>query len=221
MAAVFAAAAQTPITSVVILFEMTGDYRIIGPLVTAVGIASLVAHLRGRETIYTIKLQRRGLDILTPTRPDPLARIRVGEVMTHRVVTLDETLPLHAVLDHIRQHPYTSVPVMEGDRTLIGIPGYEELRRVLLSGQSDGALRARDVMRSSPPVCYPDESLAAAMQRFRAAGAGRLPGVARDAPTALLGVISRSDLLAAYERAMMNASQNAKSLSAQKSENPC
>ncbi len=211
MAAVFAAAAQTPITSVLILFEMTGDYRIILPLMTAVGIASLVAHLLGHETIYTIKLRRRGIDILTPAHADPLARIRVSEVMTRRVVTLDAALPLAAVLDQIRRHPYTSFPVTNGNRTLVGILGYTELRALLLSGQSDGGLRARDVMRASPPVCYPDETLTAAMERFRATGAGRLPVVARDNPEVLLGVISRSDLLTAYERVVLNTAQRTQS----------
>ncbi len=203
MAAVFAGAAQTPITSVLILFEMTGDYRIILPLMTAVGISSLVSHFLGRETIYTIKLRRRGIDILAPPRPDPLARIRVADVMVREVVTLDERLPFRTILEHLRRYPFTSFPVTDGNNALVGILGYDELREAFTSERPEGALSARDLMRSPPPVSYPDETLTEVMEKFRVTGAGRLPVVSRESPTTLLGVISHSDLLAAYERAVL------------------
>ncbi|HSB70029.1 MAG TPA: chloride channel protein [Candidatus Methylomirabilis sp.] len=204
MAAVFAGAAQTPITSVLILFEMTGDYRIILPLMTAVGISSLVSHFLGRETIYTIKLRRRGIDILAPPRPDPLAQIRVADVMVRQVVTLRAALPLPAILEHLRQHPFSSFPVTDGNNALVGILGYSELREVLTSERPEGALSARDLMRSPPPVSYPDETLTEVMEKFRLTGAGRLPVVSREQPTILLGVISHSDLLTAYQRAAVD-----------------
>jgi CIC family chloride channel protein len=66
MGAVFAGAAQAPLTSILIIFEMTGDYRIILPLMTAVLVSTLVAHHVSRHTIYTLKIHRRGLDISGP-----------------------------------------------------------------------------------------------------------------------------------------------------------
>jgi CIC family chloride channel protein len=206
MAAVFAGAAQTPITSVLILFEMTGDYRIILPLMTAVGVSSLVSHFLSRETIYTLKLRRRGIDILKPAPPDPLAQLRVADVMVRQIVTLDEAVPLRSILDLLREHPYTSFPVTNGNRRLVGILGYDELRRVLTSDHPDGALSARDLMRVPPPVSFPDETLSQVVARFRMNGVGRLPVVSREEPEVLLGVISHSDLLTAYERAVLDKS---------------
>ncbi|TCK26838.1 chloride channel protein [Pseudonocardia endophytica] len=63
MAAVFAGAAHAPITAVLIVFELTGDYPIILPLMAAVALATGVSHLISRENIYTLKLVRRGVDI--------------------------------------------------------------------------------------------------------------------------------------------------------------
>lgn len=73
MGATFGGGADAPITAILILFEMTGDYRIILPLMTAVVISTLVSHVISPETIYTIKLRRRGIDILilAARRPDP------------------------------------------------------------------------------------------------------------------------------------------------------
>jgi CIC family chloride channel protein len=206
MAAVFAGAAQAPITSIIILFEMTGDYRIILPLMTAVVISSLVSHVLSPETIYTIKLRRRGIDILAPRRPDPLAQVRVGDVMTRDVISVKEDLPFPDLLEELRRHPFSSLPVMDGDGRLAGVLGYSELRDVLTSEPPDRSLAARDLMRAPPPVCYPEDTLTDVTETFRLANIGRLPVVTREAPDRLVGVVSHTDVLAAYERLVLGRS---------------
>ncbi|HWT83732.1 MAG TPA: CBS domain-containing protein, partial [Candidatus Methylomirabilis sp.] len=155
-----------------------------------------------QETIYTIKLRRRGIDIFKPAQSDPLSRIRVADVMVHQVVSLDEGLPLRAILERLH-HPFSSFPVTDGNNALVGILGYSELRGVLTSEHPDETLTAHDLMQAPAPVSYPDESLTEIMERFTVTGAGRLPVVSRENPTMLLGVISHSDLLAAYQRAVL------------------
>ena len=63
MGAVFAGAARAPITAVLILFELTGEYTIIHPLMIAVVFSTLVSRLLAHDTIYTSKLTRRGVDL--------------------------------------------------------------------------------------------------------------------------------------------------------------
>jgi CIC family chloride channel protein len=202
MGATFGGAAHAPITAILILFEMTGDYRIILPLMTAVVISTLVSHVISPETIYTIKLRRRGVDILAARRPDPLAQVRVADVMARDPIRLQSTLPFRAVLDYLRRHPFTSFPVVDGDSRLVGILGYSELREALTADSPPEARTAGDLMRSPPPVSYPDETLTDVTEKFAASGVGRLPVVARDDRAALLGVVSHSDVLAAYQRAV-------------------
>ncbi|TIC82002.1 chloride channel protein [Nocardioides sp. GY 10127] len=80
MGAVFAGAARAPITAVVMLFELTGDYAIILPLMVAIVLATGLSHRLSKETIYTLKLARRGVDLLR--NPETIAvRRRVGDVM--------------------------------------------------------------------------------------------------------------------------------------------
>ncbi|MBS1884885.1 MAG: chloride channel protein, partial [Actinobacteria bacterium] len=71
MAAVFAAAGRAPITAVLIVFELTGDYSIILPLMLAVVVATGLSRLLSEDSIYTLKLRRRGIDIERPGRPGP------------------------------------------------------------------------------------------------------------------------------------------------------
>ena len=63
MAAAFVAAGRAPITAVIIIFELTGDYHVILPLMLAVVIATGVAALFGADSIYTLKLRRRGIEL--------------------------------------------------------------------------------------------------------------------------------------------------------------
>ncbi|MEZ5365032.1 MAG: chloride channel protein [Bryobacterales bacterium] len=69
MAAFFAAAAKAPTTSILILFEMTNDYRIMLPLMAAVVAATYVSHAQLPHSIYTLKLFQRG--ITYPYEPEP------------------------------------------------------------------------------------------------------------------------------------------------------
>ena len=67
MGAVFAGASRAPITAVVILFELTGEYSIILPMMLAIVLATGVSHLVSADTVYTRKLLRRGIDIEQPS----------------------------------------------------------------------------------------------------------------------------------------------------------
>lgn len=74
MAAVFAAASHAPIAAALIVFELTGQYAVILPLLVAVALATGLSHLISRDTIYTLKLLRRGIDIDGAAEPERLRR---------------------------------------------------------------------------------------------------------------------------------------------------
>lgn len=203
MAAVFGGAANAPITSIIIIFEMSGDYRIILPLMTSVVISTMISNFLGQDTIYTLKLRRRGIDILAPRGADPLARIRVADVMTREVVTVPDTLPLSDMLKRFRAHSFTSFPVVDGNRRMVGMLGYDEMREVLMSERQAENLTARDLMRSPPAAALPEETLSEVMGKMAREGVGRLPVVSRDDRTVVLGIISRRDVLGAYQRVVL------------------
>ncbi len=71
MGAVFAGAARAPITAVIIMFELTGEYSIILPLMAAIVLATGISHRLSRDTIYTLKLRRRGVDLDAPNARRP------------------------------------------------------------------------------------------------------------------------------------------------------
>lgn len=92
MAGVFAASAQAPVTAIMMLFEMTGDYNIILPLMITSVLAATVTGTLSKDSIYTLKLTRRGLQINRRRQADRMKAVSVGEaVETHRF-SLDASL---------------------------------------------------------------------------------------------------------------------------------
>ena len=82
MAAFFSGAAHAPVTAILIMFEMTGDYQIILPLMFATVISTIIAHAISPESIYTLKLTRRGIHLQEGKDLDVMQSINVGEAMT-------------------------------------------------------------------------------------------------------------------------------------------
>ena len=95
MGAVFAATARAPITGLIIIFELTGDYRIILPLMCAIVVATALSNQITKDTIYTLKLRRRGIDIDAPRTPSRMAQITVAEAMDQTPEPLKTDQPLH------------------------------------------------------------------------------------------------------------------------------
>lgn len=88
MAGVFAGSAQAPVTSIMMLFEMTDDYNMILPLMITSVLAATVTSTLSKDTVYTLKLVRRGLDIARLRQPDRMKAITVGEAVAKERITL-------------------------------------------------------------------------------------------------------------------------------------
>lgn len=100
MATVFAGSARAPITAIVMLFEMTGNYQLILPLMLATVVGATIASVIERESIYTYKLKRRGIDIIRKRSADRLSTILVEEAMRPLTLTVTDSM---RVLDAINQ----------------------------------------------------------------------------------------------------------------------
>ena len=198
MGAMFAGAAHAPITAVVILFEMTADYRIILPLMTAVVVSTLVAQLISRESIYTLKLRRRGIDISSPRHYDIPESISVDEVMTRGFATVRSDVHLAELIEMFATSSHHGFPVVDGLNRLVGIVTLADVERAELSAQAN--LKVSDIATTTVLTCFPDQSVGQVLHEFGAQDHGRIPVVSRNDPSQLVGVLRRSDIVKAYAR---------------------
>jgi len=204
MAAVFSGAARAPITSVLILFEMTQDYRIILPLMFATAVSTLVAGYLEPESIYTLKLSRRGLDVRARRDMDLMRTIPVEEAMTP-ISQMDTVTPDTSLRDLARLFQETShhgLPVVDKQGELYGVVTLADLEKAMKAGRLTGTVK--DICTTRVRTVFPDETLEDALRHFGALDVGRIPVVDRSNPKRLVGMLRRSDIIRAYSHALLD-----------------
>ena len=120
MGAVFAGAGRAPITAVLIIFELTGDYRIILPLMVAVVIATAVAALLSHDSIYTLKLRRRGIELRRKNTP-LMQRLTVADAMRQIPDPIPAEAQLPALVDRFATGRDQALPVIAEDGAYAGV----------------------------------------------------------------------------------------------------
>ena len=203
MAAVFSASAHAPVTAILILFELTGDYRIILPLMLTVVISTVLAQrLLHGESIYTLKLTRRGIRLQRGRDVDVMDAVLVQEVMTLNPPAVHKSMTLSELSNFFfRSHHHGVMVVDDGDR-LKGIVSLQDVERGM---RVDGweQLPVSEIMTVKPLLAYVDETIGSAMQRMATRDVGRLPVVERANPDVAVGLVRRTDIVRAYQLGML------------------
>ncbi len=212
MGALFAGASQAPMAAILLLFELTRDYRIIVPLMLACVISSLVFNSISRETIYTIKLAARGVRLRAGRDMGVLREVSVGEAMTPRVDSVRSTATVGDLVTLMQVTRHSSFPVLNESGNIVGLVSLDDIRNSDPEGRLNRTVL--EIMSQEIAPVYPDESLATIVERcYRNEDAALLPVVRRDRPDHLLGVLTRSDVLRAYNRALVQEDVNNETLS--------
>jgi CIC family chloride channel protein len=189
MGAVFAGAARAPITAVVILFELTGEYSIILPLMLAIVLATGVSHLLSHDTVYTRKLLRRGIDIDEPADAT-LRRRPVSDVMAPPPPPIEADASLRSVAARFASSGAGSLPVADSDGHYLGTLAAHDLMDALASGE-DTTINALTV--STAPLGL-SASIGDALKRLDS-GADAVPVQRADGE--IVGWVRHRDVLTA------------------------
>ncbi|HET6868316.1 MAG TPA: chloride channel protein [Solirubrobacteraceae bacterium] len=196
MGAVFAAAARAPITGVIIVFELTGDYKIILPLMFAIVVATALSNRLTHDTIYTLKLRRRGIDIDAPKARGLMANTSVLEAMgaPPRPLRLDQ--PGSEVIARFSTERSDSLPVTDATGVLLGVVAAVDLEQAVTRDSSQMRVVA-DLMREAPTV-RPEDSLEDGVAVLAAGDDEGIPVI--DAAGRLVGWLTHRRVLRTYRR---------------------
>ena len=210
MAAVFAAAGRAPLTAMLIVFEMSNDYQMILPLMAACMTASGLAQILHRDSIYTIRLTRRGIHFDQGHDLDIMQGVRVEEVMNKRPVTVCSDDSLASLFALFQETRYQGFPVVDGAGRLSGMVSMQDIHRTLQELEETGTgevslkdIKVGDVATKEVISAYTDEPIFMAIRKMTPRDLARLPVVERDDETRLVGLISRSEILKAYQLGLM------------------
>jgi CIC family chloride channel protein len=202
MAAVFSGAAHAPITAILILFEMTGDYHIILPLMLTTVMGTLVSRLISSESIYTLKLTRRGVHLGQGQDIDVMQSVSVRDAMTTEVDTVPLTMSLDELADEFSRSHHHGFPVVDGAGELAGVVSIQDLERAKTAGSINSRTVADIATREGLLVAYPYEPMWKALRRLSRRDVGRLPVVKEEGSRELIGAVRRSDIIRAYDQAI-------------------
>jgi len=200
MAALFSASARAPLTAMLIVFEMSNDYAMILPLMVAGVTASYFAQWLHHESIYTTKLARRGIRFFEGRDMDIMQGVKVSEVMKSRPVTIRDNASFSEVMALFQETNILGFPVLAENNTLQGIVTLQDIHRAQSDENfSSKGLKVADIAVEEPITVFPDEPIWAAIQKMAPRDIARLPVISRDGSKTLCGIISRSDILRAYD----------------------
>ena len=202
MAAVLAGTVHAPLTAILLLFEMTHDYRIILPLMFAVAVSLVLSRWMQKDSIYAVGLARKGVRLERGRDVDVLETLTVEEVMQPGGDVLHESDALDQADEYFTRTHHHGLPVVDAAGHLVGVLTVQDVDRAhgdaaLTEGVTVGDACSRDLL-----TAFPDETLDVALRRMSTRDIGRLPVVAREDPRRVLGVIGRVDLVRAYDLAL-------------------
>jgi CIC family chloride channel protein len=201
MAALLGSSVRAPLTGILLAFELTNDYGMVLPLMLATGVATFVADRVDADSIYTLPLRRRGIVYAEPEDVDILQTVRVGEVMTTDA-WVPADLPvadLKARLTDSRSHGFPVAEPRGDGLRLIGLVTVSDVAR---SDADPQLTTAGQVCTPRPVTVTPQDPVFRAMRRMASLDIGRLPVVAAEDHSELVGLVRRADVVKAYQRAL-------------------
>ena len=199
MAGMVAGAARAPLTAIFMVFELTDDYTIVPPLMLVTVLALYVSKRLTPYGLYDGWLARRGEHLAHGADQRLLERMRAADAMVRDAPTVDISATLAVITSTASRARHSAIPVLE-DGHLAGLIVYEDIRDVLLHrGDLASVLLAAD-LAGPVDVVTPADSLRVALSRMNARAVDAIPVVESEEERHYLGLLSRADLLAAYER---------------------
>jgi CIC family chloride channel protein len=199
MGALLAGTTHAPVTAILLIFELSGSYHIILPLLMACILSTITASLLKRGSIYSLKLLRRGVEISHGREQTILKRITVRDVMVSDVKSVLESAPMVKVVDLFRKFNLSCLSVVNHKGELVGMISFHDIAGAASEEEMSYLLIARDMADTKVDTVVPTDTLDKVLEKMEAEKVGQLPMVAEDGSGKLMGLVVERDVINAYE----------------------
>lgn len=204
MGAVLAAVVHGPLSSILILFEVTDQRNIILPAMLACVTATGVARLIFPDSVYTLTLRRRGVRVGTGVDLSVLRRITVEQVNLEPITTVPQTAPFDHLLQLTSNDGISDFVVVDEAGNFTGVVVSEDIKTALIEREAIPLLLAGDVVREDLPCLKNTDDLAGALETFSRHEVARLPVCLASNPNRVIGLLSRRELMSKYHQALQS-----------------
>jgi chloride channel protein, CIC family len=204
MGAVVAGAIHGPFTAIMIIFEMTDDYKVILPLMIACILSTVTSTALQKDSIYTMKLSRRGINIFKGRELNVLKSLYVRDVMSRDHVMIREDTDFRDIMNIFIQSKHTSYPVVDTADNLKGFLSLDDIRSLVRDEDNlHNLIIAKDIAVTSVFTALPDQDLSEIMKMFANLDIEEIPVLESKDSRKVVGVITRKDVLDAYNDQMV------------------
>nr|MCU0480099.1 CBS domain-containing protein [Anaerolineae bacterium] len=200
MAGMMAGVVRSPITAIMMVFELTNDYRFILPIMLVTVVCIVIAEKFAPHGIYQLALVRNGIKLHPGRDVDLMQGITVGEAMTKPAPTISHKANLTELRDMFRKEHRNALCVLDEAGDLCGIVTLSDLQNAFQSPETAVNLRVGDICTRTVLTAHADDVLWKAIKWMGARQIGRLPVL--DDDEKLVGMLNRDDIVTAYNTAI-------------------
>ena len=201
--AFLSAATHAPLTGIFLLFELTGNYQIIIPLMFSSIIGSLVARRLYADSIDTVELSERGIRIHSGREVAIMSSLKVKDVMNETVPTVREDTPLTELVNIMINEERFHIPVVSANGEMVGIVSIQDVRPVILEEDIKKIVRAIDIATENVITLSPYDNLNSAMEKFSLKDIEEIPVMDVLYPKKVIGMVTRRDVISAYNKEVL------------------
>jgi chloride channel protein, CIC family len=205
MGAVAGAVLGAPISTILMIFELTNDYELTIAVMLATVIASVVTQQVHKQSFFTWQLERRGVTIRGGHQTGLLRRVKVASVMDHRFSSVSPETPIAQVRLKLQAAPWGELYVLDEDGGLCGVIAYADLHEAAFDTSHDSELIADNLARDVPAVLVLGDDLETAVKAFNITGEPHIPVVADKKSLVMRGLAHEHEVMLAYQRALNQA----------------
>jgi CIC family chloride channel protein len=203
MGAVVAGTTHAPISAMIIIFELTSTYEIILPLMITCMLSTLITTSLKRDSIYTSKLSRRGVEITQGWEQSVLRALKVRDVASDHFVTVPEDMHLADMVEILKREDLSYLHMVDNDGGLTGIISFSDIRSALHEEGLRYLVIARDVATTEIITIHPSDSIQDALYKMGRNGISHLPVVEENDIGKIIGTLNKKDVMAVYNRAVL------------------
>ena len=200
MGVIVAGTIHAPLSALLIIFEVTADYKIILPLMLGTVTSTLVSRWLKKDSIYTMKISLFSNRIADGRNQDILQTHHIQSIVNENAPAILDKTNFDQILSTLMSSRYNSFPVVDSQNKVIGVIAMRDLRPVLFDRELAPLLLATDVMSENIFVAQADESLGSALDKMEISDAEILPVVDSTENMIYKGVISREDIIKQYRK---------------------
>ena len=203
MGAVAGAVMQAPLTNILMLFELTNDYTLILPIMATCIAASYTYQRFTKHSIYMQNLLNKGINIRHGREASIMNSIKVQDVMSTDITTIAQEMPFRKILETISYSKNFYFPVLDNRGDMTGILSFSDIREVIFEEQLGDLLVAGELANKKVYSLTPQQNLSEAMEIFSQLDVDQLPIVRGEDKLKVIGMLTRGEVMAAYNRAIL------------------